>query len=85
MEVTAYRSFRQVPTLDHATFNADLAAVLAQLRSVGLREVAVVDLSRPDIGVPVAKVVVPGLENNIHHDRRYRPGPRAARALGAAT
>lgn len=81
----ARRSFAEVPSIHYATFNADLAEILARLRASGLCEVAMVDLSRQDVGVPVVKVVVPGLENNIHHERHYRPGPRAARVLAGTS
>jgi YcaO-like protein with predicted kinase domain len=74
------RSFAAVPNIRNATFNADLDAILARLRGADLGEVAVFDLTRKDVGVPVVKVLVPGLENDIHRDRNYRPGPRAQHA-----
>lgn len=43
-------------------FEADLRTVLAALDRAGIDSVVVVDLSRPEVGVPVVKVVVPGLE-----------------------
>ncbi len=73
-------SFGAVPTMRNSTFNADLSDILARLQAAGLHEVAVCDLTRKDVGVPVVKVLVPGLENNIHRDRNYQPGPRAIRA-----
>lgn len=73
------RPFAAVPHVEHSTFNADLDEILARLRAVGLTEAAVFDLTRQELGVPVVKVLVPGLENDIHRDRHYRPGPRARR------
>jgi ribosomal protein S12 methylthiotransferase accessory factor len=80
MTSVAARSFTEVPNIEHPTFNADLEDMLGRLRTAGLTEVAVFDLTRSDLGVPVVKVLVPGLENNIHHDRNYQPGLRALRA-----
>ena len=74
------RKFQVVPDIQHSTFNRDLDDMLARLRTVGIREVAIFDLTRQDIGVPVVKVLAPGLENNIHRDPNYRPGSRALRA-----
>jgi ribosomal protein S12 methylthiotransferase accessory factor len=79
------RPFDAVPNIEHDTFNADLEDMLARLRAAGLGEVAVFDLTRPEVGVPVVKVLVPGLENNIHHDRTYQPGARLLRARASAS
>ncbi|MDW8371524.1 MAG: YcaO-like family protein, partial [Geminicoccaceae bacterium] len=59
-----------------------LDRLLARLRDAGLDRVAIVDLARPELGVPVVKLLVPGLEDGLDLDG-WRPGPRA-RALGAA-
>jgi len=61
------------------TFEDDLSILVAAVRSVGVRRVVVVDLSRPEIGLPVVKVVVPGLEGPGGH----LPGARARAALEA--
>lgn len=58
------------------TFEGDLEVILGRLRTVGVTSAVVVDLSRDDIGVPVVKVVVPGLESN-PDSADYAPGPRA--------
>jgi ribosomal protein S12 methylthiotransferase accessory factor len=70
------RPFRSVPESATATFDDDLAWLLARLRACGIEEVAAVDLTRPGIGLPVVKVVIPGLEGADDHDG-YQPGPRA--------
>jgi ribosomal protein S12 methylthiotransferase accessory factor len=49
-------------SLAGARFEDDLAVVLAGLRRAGVEEAVVVDLTRPELGVPVVKVVVPGME-----------------------
>ncbi len=70
------RSFSDGPESDNETFEQDLAWMLACLRSKGIEEVVVVDLTRPDFGLPVARVVVPGLEAP-DDDDDYVPGTRA--------
>jgi len=76
---TARRPFAQVPNIHHRTFNADIDYMLMRLQAVGLDQVAVFDLTRKELGVPVVKVLVPGLENNVHRSKGYRPGSRALR------
>ncbi|MFO1149519.1 MAG: YcaO-like family protein [Alsobacter sp.] len=58
----------------------DLAAAVAALRRVGLERVLAVDLTRADMGLPVARVVVPGLEGAVESDDARPPaGPRLLR------
>ncbi len=64
-----------------ATFEGDLEVLLAALRAAGIEAVALVDLTIPAIGVPVARVVVPGLEGRF---LGAAPGPRARARRGAA-
>ena len=64
------------PPLAH-DFEGDLATVMSRLRHAGIDSMIVVDLSRPEIGIPVVKVVVPGLEGP--PIQSYSPGPRARR------
>ena len=55
--------------------------MLGRLRAVGIAEVVTLDLTRPEMGVPVVRVVIPGLEGPDDHDA-YVPGPRARRFVG---
>lgn len=73
------RDFAEVPSRDFDSFEAEVAWILDRLRSAGIRQAIAVDLSRPEIGVAVVRVAVPGLEGSDHHGG-YSPGPRA-RAL----
>jgi len=73
------RDFLQVPTHSADTFEADLTWLIERLGSVGIGQVVAVDLTRPEIGIPVVRVVVPGLEAP-HDDDDYMPGPRVAAA-----
>lgn len=54
--------FGSVPTFDHPTLAADLAVVLERLVAIGVDEVLAVNLARAELGVPVVRVVAPGLE-----------------------
>jgi len=56
------RDFREIPSFEGATFNEDVAWELTRLRSAGIARVIVVDLTKPELGVPVVRVVIPGLE-----------------------
>ena len=69
------RSFGRVADFASDTFEGDLAGTLDRLSARGIDDVIVVDLTRDDIGIPVAKVVVPGLERPLLPG--YLPGPRA--------
>jgi ribosomal protein S12 methylthiotransferase accessory factor len=80
-EGAARRNFRDVPTYESRTCAEDLAWMLDRLRAVGIGEVLAVDLTRAEIGMPVARVVIPGLEGPDDHDR-YVPGPRVLALRG---
>jgi YcaO-like protein with predicted kinase domain len=73
------RDFRSIPTYDGESFEDDLAWLLAQLGTPGLGPVVAVDLTRPDLAIPVVRVVIPGLEGPDDHPR-YIPGPRVRAA-----
>jgi ribosomal protein S12 methylthiotransferase accessory factor len=73
------RRLDSVPSHDGDSFADDLAWLLARLDAAGIRQVAAVDLTRPELGVPVVRVVIPGLEGPDDHPR-YQPGRRARAA-----
>lgn len=75
------RPFADGPSRDCATFADDLAWMLERLRANGIEQVIAVDLTRPEFGLPVARIVVPGLEAP-DDDEDYVPGPRALAARG---
>lgn len=52
--------FAELPSLATADLGDDLSAVVDRLAACGNRQVIAVDLSRPDMNVPVVKVLVPG-------------------------
>jgi ribosomal protein S12 methylthiotransferase accessory factor len=62
---------------DSATLADDLGVIRERLRDAGFGEVVVIDLAHEELGVPVVKVVVPGLEARFGDSA---PGPRALAA-----
>ncbi|MDL1950135.1 TOMM precursor leader peptide-binding protein, partial [Acidobacteria bacterium ACD] len=64
------RRLADLPSLATPDFAADVEVLVEAARRRGL-EVLVVDQTRPDVGLPVARVVVPGLR---HFWRRLAPG-----------
>jgi YcaO-like protein with predicted kinase domain len=72
-------SFRDVPSFTADEINEDLRWELERLRTAGISRVIAVDLTRPDFGIPVVRVAIPGLEGDIRHPH-YTPGLRARRA-----
>ena len=66
--------FAAVPSLAEDSFEGDVALIVDRLRGAGLPNVVVVNLTQPEIGIPVVKVFVPGLES----DEEAQPGERAS-------
>lgn len=78
------RDFRAAPTRATASIDEDVTWMLERLQAVGSEEVVVVDLTKFELGIPVARVLVPGLEGPDKGDRvDYAPGPRALASRGA--
>jgi len=48
----------------------------SHMRAVGIEQVAVIDLSLPELGLAVVRVVIPGLEG-MHDAPGFTPGARA--------
>jgi ribosomal protein S12 methylthiotransferase accessory factor len=69
------------------TFEADGRTLLDRLRGIGIEQVLAVNLTHPDVGVDVYRVVIPGLEGYMLED--FTPGRRAdawaQRTTGVAT
>ncbi len=74
-------NFEDIPDYQSMTFNADLDYQLEALKSVGIDEVIVVDLTRPEFKLPVVRVVIPGLEMTFVSGKQYTIGERAQRIL----
>lgn len=71
----AGKDWRLVATHDFDSFGEDIGWMIERLRSVGITQVIAVDLSKPAFGLPVVRVVIPGLEGPDDHDD-YDKGPR---------
>jgi YcaO-like protein with predicted kinase domain len=69
------RDFQAGGSFPFESFEAEVAWLVERLVSTGIRQAVTVDLTRPEYGVPVVRVVVPGLEGSDHH-RNYVPGAR---------
>jgi ribosomal protein S12 methylthiotransferase accessory factor len=72
------RDFRAVPSHYFDSFDEECRWLLGRLADAGCRRVLAVDLTKPEFGVPVVRVVIPGLEGL--DDPDYAPGPRARKA-----
>lgn len=77
-------SFAAIPTYRAHDILNDIRFMSHRLESVGLKQVIAVDLTRSEVGFPVVKVIVPGLEH--WSARHFDPdlivlGPRARRYL----
>jgi ribosomal protein S12 methylthiotransferase accessory factor len=59
---SSQKSFSEIESFESDDFLLDIKYILAKLEAAGLDRVVVVDLTREEIGVPVVRVIVPGLE-----------------------
>jgi ribosomal protein S12 methylthiotransferase accessory factor len=80
----AMRRFADAPAYDGETLNDDVGWELKQLQAIGVRSAVLVDLTLPALGVPVARVVVPGLDGPSVFSSGIVPGPRTRDGRGAA-
>jgi YcaO-like protein with predicted kinase domain len=83
---TSGRQCRGLPACAGKTLRQDMGAILTRLAAAGVDEAVWVDLTHPEVGLPVVRVVVPGLEGLATAEGGgYVPGARARRRLlGAA-
>lgn len=73
------RSFADVPSFESDDFLLDIRHMLAKLEEAGLDRAVVVNLTRPEIGIPVVRVIVPGLEMSAVDPERVGKRCRNAR------
>jgi ribosomal protein S12 methylthiotransferase accessory factor len=82
MRAPPHRRFCVAPSCAGETLERDCETALRRLDTVALRRVAWVDLTRPEFGIPVVRVVIPGLEGPWTPPAgEYTPGRRACAAL----
>jgi ribosomal protein S12 methylthiotransferase accessory factor len=78
------RSFDTIPSIENEHVDDDIRFMLDHLSRGGFQHVIAVDLTRPELGVPVIRVVVPQAESwstFFNHGVRARLGARANRLL----
>jgi thioglycine synthase len=62
MPSTKQIKFSKVQTFFNEDILDDVKLILSRLKGVGLPQAIIVDLTNPDIGIPVVRALVPGLE-----------------------
>ena len=78
------RDFRSLASHAGPTVRGDLAWTAERVAAAGIGPVLYADLTRPDLGLPVARVVVPGLEGAFRgSEGDFVPGRRARAITGA--
>lgn len=82
LEAQPQRRLDDRPSLATGSFDGDLEVLRDGLRRAGVTQAALVDLSQPDIGLPVVRAVVPELEG-FFEGNRHRPGPRGRKKAGS--
>lgn len=71
--------FSRIPSYDTDDFLSDIRLTIGRLKAAGFGRVIAVDLTRPEIGVPVVRVIVPGLEAYAMDQERMGARCHAAR------
>jgi YcaO-like protein with predicted kinase domain len=77
-------NFAEIPTFHNDRIDDDVRTILNNLPGSGLSQVVAFDLTRPDVGIPVVKVVVPRAEtwSVFHlHSGRAALGVRALNVI----
>ncbi len=65
------KPFSEIAGCATQDFQTDILAIVERLKAAGLIRVLVTDLTDPDLGIPVVRVIVPGLECfTIDNERR---------------
>jgi len=54
--------FSEIRTYIHRDILGDLKFILKRLKKAGLKRAIIVDLTNPNVGIPVVRAIVPGLE-----------------------
>lgn len=77
------RAFTSVPAFESRSLDEDVSRELGQLRAAGISEVVVVDLTREEFGIPVVRVIIPGLEGPVTTVPSCRLGSRAMKLIAS--
>jgi ribosomal protein S12 methylthiotransferase accessory factor len=78
-EESAFKDFAEIMSYDSDDFLEDIKYMLARLQEAGLDRAIAVDLTRAEIGVPVVRIIVPGLEISAVDSERAGRRSRIAR------
>jgi ribosomal protein S12 methylthiotransferase accessory factor len=78
--VRGSRDYRAITDVVHDAVEADVQWLLGQLRRAGLGQVVAINLTKPELELPVVRVVIPYLEA-MSDVRGYVPGPRARQVI----
>lgn len=62
MPSSRVRKFSEIPTFFNEDILDDINLILSRLRGAGLGRVIIVDLTNPELKIPVVRAIVPGLE-----------------------
>ena len=81
IEGDAPRDFHDAPNSGAEDLEGLLRFVLDQLVSSGFDRVLAVDMTREEFGIPVVRIVIPGLEGH-HEQPNYVPGARVRALYG---
>lgn len=66
----SYMNHDESISVYHETFEDDLEYLLNSLSSVGIKQAICIDLTKPELGIPVSKIIIPHLEGITNtHDR----------------
>ena len=76
LDIAATRSFTEVPNVQASTIDEDVTNELDRLKAAGVRQAILVDLTRPELGIPVVRMVVPRLEGWTDKAEANVPGER---------
>jgi len=77
------QDFQTLPTFNGQTFEEDLNFCVDRLRSIDVKQIIVFNLTKPELGIPVARVVIPGLES-MHKIPGFTLGARAREKMNQA-
>jgi putative methanogenesis marker protein 1 len=78
-EESSSKDFSEINSYDSCDFLDDIKHMQSKLAEAGLDRVIVIDLTREEIGVPVVRVIVPGLEISAVDSERVGQRCRNAR------
>ena len=76
------KSIEEMESIDKGDVETNTSEIVGRIKNVGLTSVVTVDLTRKELGIPVVRVVVPGLEVfSIDSDRVGRRLTEAERSV----